>query len=338
MSSNAPPHFVVVGRLRRTFLLPPTGRPYLDRPGGSALYTAAGIRAWEESIGLVARVGEDYPRDWIEEFRTQGFDTRGIQIMPESIDLREFLAYTSLHTRFNDNPVAHFARLELPFPKALFGYRRPNEVLDSRTQLSGTAVRQTDFPPDYLHATVVHFCPLEFLNHSLLPSLLRQAGFITITLDPSRGYMDPSFFGLIPSIVSGLTAFLVSEEKLRNLFQGRSKDLWEMAEAVGAYGCEMVVIKRGLEGQYLYDVGAKTRWEIPAYASRMVDPTGAGDAFNGGFIAGYRRTYYPLDAVLHANVSASLAVEGTGPFYALDALPGLADARMALLKQSVRKV
>jgi sugar/nucleoside kinase (ribokinase family) len=69
-----------------------------------------------------------------------------------------------------------------------------------------------------------------------------------------------------------------------------------------------------------------------------VDPTGAGDAFCGGFLAGYRRTYDPLEAVLFGNISASLVVEGTGPFYALDALPGLAQARLDALRQSVRKI
>ena len=60
---------------------------------------------------------------------------------------------------------------------------------------------------------------------------------------------------------------------------------------------------------------------------RVVNPTGAGDAFCGGFLAGYRETYDPLEAALCGNISASLVVEGSGPFYALDVWPGLAEAR-----------
>lgn len=111
-----------------------------------------------------------------------------------------------------------------------------------------------------------------------------------------------------------------------------------MAEAVAGYGCEIIVIKRGEGGQMLYDAAARTRWEVTAYPSRMVDPTGAGDAFCGGFLSGYRRTYDPLEAMLYGNISASLVVEGNGPFYALDALPGLAQARLEALRQSVRKI
>ena len=114
-------------------------------------------------------------------------------------------------------------------------------------------------------------------------SILRQGHINTITLDPGENYMNPTFWDDIPILVNGLNAFLCSEEKVNNLFQGRSTDLWEMAETLAGYGCEMVVIKRGSRGQYLYDRGSRTRWIIPAYPVQVVDLTGAGDAFCGGF-------------------------------------------------------
>ena len=320
------------------YLLPPQGRPQLDVPGGNLLYAAAGLALWEEKCGLVARVGEDYPRAWIDQFRARGFDTRGIRILPDNLDLRQFLAYSDLHTRHTGNPVAHFARKELEFPKSLFGYRDTTNQPDSLTQLTPYSIRQSDLPSEYMHATGAHFCPLDYLTHSLMPAALRQAGFTTITLDPGKGYMTPTFWDHVPSIVTGLTAFLPSEEKIRALFHGRSDDLWEMAEALAHYGCEIIVIKRAIQGQLLYDTGAKTRWEIPAYPARERDPTGAGDAFCGGFLAGYRRTLDPLEAALYGNVSASLTIEGSGPFFALDTLPGLAEARLDALRQSVRKI
>jgi sugar/nucleoside kinase (ribokinase family) len=98
-----------------------------------------------------------------------------------------------------------------------------------------------------------------------------------------------------------------------------------------------VVIKRGAFGQYLYDSASHTRWIIPAYPARVVDLTGAGDAFCGGFLAGYHRTYDPLQAALFGNISASLVIEASDVFYALDSLPGLADARSQALKDMVRK-
>ncbi len=70
----------------------------------------------------------------------------------------------------------------------------------------------------------------------------------------------------------------------------------------------------------------------------MVDPSGAGDCILWGFLAGYRNTYDPLEATLIGNITASLVVEGSGPFYALDALPGLAQARLEAIRQGVRRV
>ena len=150
--------------------------------------------------------------------------------------------------------------------------------------------------------------------------------------------MNPDYLRNLRELLSGLTAFLPSQEELRSLFWGRTNDMWEMAEELGSYGCELVVIKRGDQGQWMFDAMSKKRWEIPAYASRKADPTGAGDAFCGGFLAGYRKTYEPLEAALQGNVSASLKVEGSGAFYPLEVMPGLAQARLEVLRELVHEV
>jgi sugar/nucleoside kinase (ribokinase family) len=199
-------------------------------------------------------------------------------------------------------------------------------------------LRQSDIPADFLDATAAHLCPVDYLTHSMLPAVLRQAQFTAITLDPTPAYMNPTFWDHIPALVTGLTAFLPSEEETRALFRGRSDDLWEMAEALAAYGCEIIVIKRGLGGQYVYDGVGRKRWEIPAYPVKVVDPTSAGDAFCGGFLAGYRLTYDPLLAALHGNISASMTMEGSDPFHALGALPGLAQARLEALRSAAHRL
>jgi len=336
----ASPRFLVAGRITRQYLVLPSEKPVLDVPGGNVLYAAVGVSVWEPEPppAIVARVGEDYPQEWLDGFERHGMDTRGVRVLPQAVDVRSLLTYTTRAVRSSEDPVALFARLGLPFPKELLGYRDGASNLDSRTQLQLTSLRQGDIPPDFLDASAAHLCPVDYLTHSLLPAVLRQAEFTTVTLDPSPGYMNPTFWDEVPALVTGLTAFLPSEEEIRTLFQGRSTDLWEMAAALAAYGCEIIVIKRGEGGQLLYDAVARTRWEITAYPARVADPTGAGDAFCGGFLAGYRRTYDPLEAALYGSVSASLVMEGTGPFYALDALPGLAQARLEAVRQAVRKI
>jgi hypothetical protein len=121
------PTFAIAGKLTREYLLPPTGTPLLDAPGGNLLYTAGGLAVWDSSIGLIARVNEDYPHEWLGELEHRGFDIRGIRIHPElgQADLRSFIAYTDKNERSHSSAVSHFARRQLTFPKALLGYQSP---------------------------------------------------------------------------------------------------------------------------------------------------------------------------------------------------------------------
>jgi hypothetical protein len=332
--------FIIAGQLKRDFALLASGKALVDVVGGNLVYAASGFGVWEQAnkAGLLARVGEDYPHEWIDEIRRRGFDTQGIRILPEAVDLRNFYIFTDVYTKLTEDPAAHFTRLQQPFPKALLNYSPPANTYDSRTHLTSTSLRQSDIPEDYLDATAAHLCPIDYLTHILLPAVLRQHGFTTVTLDPSEGTMSPSFWDNIPALVTGLTAFLPNEDKLRRLFHGRSTDLWEMMESITEYGCEFVIVKRGERGQYLFDRATRTKWEIPAYPARVVNITGTGDSFCGGFLAGYRQTYDPIQAALYGSISASLTVEGSGAFYSLDGLPGLAQARLNALKDGVRKV
>ncbi len=334
------PRYLIAGQLRREYVILPSDQVLLNVPGGNLLYAAVGLAIWDNDPppALVGRVGNDYPQEWLEEFARHGMDVRGIRVLPHPVDVRSFVVYSGSTISVSEDPVNHFARLGLPFPRDLLGYRSQPDQLDSRTRLQPTSIRQADIPADFLDANAAHICPVDYLTHALLPAVLRQAEFSTITLDPSPGYMNPTYWNDVPALVTGLTAFLPSEEEIRCLFQGRSQDLWEMAEALAAYRCEIIVIKRGEGGQLIYDAATRTRWEVPAYPARVVDPRGAGDAFCGGFLAGYRRTFDALQAGLHGNISASLVVEGSGPFYALDALPGLAQARLEALRHAARKV
>jgi cytidine kinase len=331
------PKYVIAGRLRRDYLLPLEGRPLVDVPGGNLLHAASGLRVWDTNIGLLARAGEDYPDDWLLSFREHGWDTRGIHILAGALDLRSFQAQLAVDKFLRTNPVTHFARMNLPYPKSLLGYQPPTET-DDRKAADPASPRPGDIPADYLNAHAAHICPLDYLTTSRLLSTFRLANVTCLTLDPFAATMNVTAFDDIRNLIQGLTAFLPSEEELRALFWGRTNDLWQMAEALGDFGCEFIVVKRGAHGQMLYDGAAKKRWEIPAYSARPVDLTGAGDSFCGGFSAGYLKTFDPLQAVLHGCVSASLAIEGCGIFHAMESLPGLAQARLDSLSGLVRQV
>jgi len=310
----------------------------LDVPGGNLLYAASGARLWSDATALLARVGEDYPHEWLRQFEQKGMDPQGVKIIPGPMDLRQFMAYTDATSFQNANPVSHFARLGMAFPKGLLGYQPPSTDADSRIVGRPDSPRITDIPTAYLSAKAVHLCPLDYLAHAQLAPAFRQGGVVSVTIDPGPGYMNGNFLNDMRSLLQGVTAFLPSEDEIRTLFWGRTTDLWEMAETLGSYGAEIVVIKRGARGQYIYDREGHKKWDAPAYPGHMADPTGAGDAFCGGFLAGYADTFDPLQAALHGNVSASLTIEGSGAFYATQALPGLAQARLQSLADIVRLV
>lgn len=324
--------FIILGKLTREFLLPATGQPRLDVAGGSLLYAAGGLGVWETGIGLVGRVGDDYPRAWLNEVKRRGFDTSGIHIQPQPLDVREFIAYNEAFEANRINPVAHFARRQMTIPKALLGYQAERPL----PQALRLTVR--DIPEDYLTARAAYFCPMDLTTQTQLIAALKRGTVHSFILDPAPDSMSPASRRGLPALLNGVTAFLPSEEEIRNLFQAETHDLWEMAEAVSMYGCEVVVIKRGINGQFLFDAQAKRRWEIPAYPARLQDVTGAGDAFGGGFTAGFCKDYDPLEGVLYGNVSASLKLEGAGAFYPLEVLPGLAQARLEALRELVRRV
>lgn len=334
------PTFVIAGRLNREYVLPPSGQPLLDSPGGNLLYAAGGLAVWDSSIGLVGRVGEDYPRQWMRALNERGFDIRGIRTLRElqNVDLRSFIAFTDTNERSHSNAVSHFARRQGTFPKSLLGYLPPDESRKDPREPEPASPSALDVPKDFRDVRYVHICPFDFVSQSQMVNLFKGGSNQTVSLDPAPGYMVPAFWRDLRLVLQGVTIFQPSEDELRSLFWGETNDLWEMARRISEYGPQIVVIKRGSQGQMLYDVPGNHRYELPAYASRMVDPTGAGDAFCGGFLAGFQKTNDPLLSALHGSVSASLKIEGSGPFYELDVMPGLAEARLFALKEMVREV
>jgi sugar/nucleoside kinase (ribokinase family) len=328
------PEFLVFGLLTREYLLPATGQPRLDVPGGNLLYAASGLRIWEPGVGLVARVGEDYPREWIEDCAARGFDTGGIRVVSKKLDLRDFVSYSEALEPSHINPITHFARRGMTFPKLLLGYQPLNE----RKVDEEGVLNVTDIPDQYLTARAALLCPMGLVAQTQLIAGMKRGQVHTFALEPASSTMTPKARRELPALLNGVTIFLTSQEELKNLFWGDTHDLWKMAEMVSVYGPEYVVIKCGESGQLLYDVKTKRKWEVPAYSARVSDLTGVGDAFNGGFLAGYCRGYDPIEGVLYGNISASLKIEGSGAYYPLDVMPGLAEARVNVLRDMVREV
>jgi len=335
-----PPKFIIAGKLTREYILPSQGSPLLDSPGGNLLYAAGGLALWDTNAGLLGRISDDYPQEWLDDLAERGFEIKGIRRIqkPQTIDHRSFIAYTESNERSRSSPVSHFARRELTVPKVLLGYQPVDESRKDSRKPELASPAASEVPKEYHDAGYVHLCPFDFTSQSQMVNLFKSGSNQTVSLDPSPGYMTPSFWRDLRIVLQGVLIFQPSEEELRALFWGETDDVWEMSEQVSKYGPQIIVIKRGLRGQLLYDAAGRKRYEVPVYPSRLADPTGAGDSFCGGFLAGFEKTNDPLYASIHGSVSASLMIEGSGPFYPLTVLPGLAGARLEALKEVAREI
>jgi len=337
-----PVDYAIVGGLRDDYSITPDGQAHLHQLGGNALYSAVGARLWAPApvarVGIVARVGANFPAEWLGEIQQHGIDVGGVVVRPEVLDTRTFYAYRSLEVRDDTDPAAHFARLGLPLPPALIGYTTSTEGQDDPELFSPLGVRPHEVAAHYLAGRAFHLAPYDFSVHAALPGLVRQNSGRVLTCDPSVRYMQPRYAEPVGAIIRQLDAFLPSEMEARAFFREPLDDLWSAAEAFGALGAGCVVLKLGARGQYVYEAATRHRWHVPAYPTRVVDVTGAGDSYCGGFLVGLTETGEPVEAALRGSVSASFTVEGTGALYALRALGPRREARLAELRLGVKLI
>jgi len=103
---------------------------------------------------------------------------------------------------------------------------------------------------------------------------------------------------------------------LANRYEAKSltglEDYKEAAEKLLEYGPEIVVVKRGKEGVYVKSRKGE-EYELPAFpVKKVVDTTGAGDAFAAGLLLGLSRGYSLKKALIYANAVAALKVARLG--------------------------
>jgi len=76
-------------------------------------------------------------------------------------------------------------------------------------------------------------------------------------------------------------------------------------------GCQIVALKQGKEGSFVFT--KEKEFKVPGFRVQEVDPTGAGDCYCAGFIAGLIRNIDLEDAAKLANAVGACAVTKKGP-------------------------
>jgi ribokinase len=314
--------FITTGGMRIDYLITQAGEAHVGLVGGNALYSAVGSALWAQGeVGLWARIGENYPQHWLTALAELGLNTAGLVRIPGDQDHRTFYAYTPDGRRVDTEPALHFGRIHHPLPDALSDYIHSTPGQDNPETYEPLAIRPADWPQDYHNATAVHLSPLSIRTHLKVPLALRQQGIQCITVDPGERYMRPELKPFIQQFLPYVDAFLPSAQEVRSLF-GLEVSLWKAAETLASWGPSIVAIKNGADGVLIYERENGRKTHLLAYHApgdgRIIDNTGAGDAFCGGFLVGLVRTKDAVKAAEMGLVSASMVLEGYGALYSLE--------------------
>jgi len=144
---------------------------------------------------------------------------------------------------------------------------------------------------------------------ALAPRLraLRGGGVRTV-LDVCVPAGAPVRFEQVGQLLPYVDLFVPNEDEARAL-TGEA-DAARQAQAFLAAGASAVVITRGEAGALMAAEG--TRLELPAPAMKVVDSSGAGDAFAAGYIYGLLKGWPPERSCLFASVVGASACTALG--------------------------
>lgn len=253
--------------------------------GGDALYATLAARPWESSCELVAPVGNDFPPEIAQRMRSAGLSDAGM--------LQRSLP--TLHNR-----VEYFAD----------GTRRWT-LYATEDDFDELSPRPHDIPESYRDAGAFMVLAMTLAAQQDLVADLRANTQAIIALDPQEDYIKGNEAAL-RALVSRTDIFMPSAEEVQRLLG--TSDWSFAARSFAALGPQVVVIKLGAEGSLVYDRRRDAQFSIPAFpVANVIDTTGAGDSFCGGFMACYLGDpSRPEDAARAGAVAASFAVEGYG--------------------------
>jgi ribokinase len=353
---------ICCGGLRTDFIITAQGQARMMEMGGNALYAAAGAKLWLDDVAILSRIGDGYPLGWLDDLRDYGFDTRGIRRVPGQQDHRTFYAYLDAETRVDTNPEQHFARLGLPLPDELHGYVHSTPGQDNPDEYEPLAVTPEDIGLFFAEcneeqptagnqqlssfidrpSSVVglHIAPISIRTQRHLPEAARHFGVRVVSVDPGERAMQPKLLPHIEEMLVHVDIFMPSDQEVESLFRDDpdEMDARQCAEWFAARGPGLVVLKLGDDGVLVHERNTERFWHVAALPVRVVDVTGAGDAFCGGFMADFIKTGDPVRAAIAGTVSASLAIQDYGALHFLNSSEDEIDHRAALLRGYVSAV
>jgi len=259
--------------------------------GGACTYISLSASYFVRPVRIVSVVGDDFPDETLDYLRKRGVDLAGLQIREGE---KSFFWAGKYHRDLNtrdtlDTQLNVLADFDPVLPPA---YRSPNYLMLGNL------------------TPAVQLRVLQQLKHR--PRL--------IAMDTMNFWMDIAMPDL-RKVMRKVDVLTINDEEARQLSGEHS--LVKAARAIHGMGPKFLVIKKGEHGALLFH--NRLMFYAPALPmAEVVDPTGAGDTFAGGFMGWLAKTddisFNNLKrAIIYGSAMASFCVEK----FSIERLKGL---------------
>lgn len=225
--------------------------------GGAATYVALAASHLIKDIRISAVVGGDFPQQYMDVFSARELDTSGIQVVPGE---KSFYWSGRYHSNMNQRDTL-------------------------ATELNVLADFNPVLPAAYRNSK---YLMLGNLTPSIQKKVIEQMEHRPklICMDTMNFWMDTAWDDLL-SVVSMVDVLAVNEEEARQLSGEYS--LVRAAKKIQNMGPDYIIVKRGEYGALLF-YGDRKFYAPAMPLEEVIDPTGAGDSFAGGFMGYLTRT------------------------------------------------
>ena len=252
--------------------------------GGAATYIGLASSYFINKINLVSVVGEDFPKQTINLFKKKNICTKGLQIKEAE--------------------------------KTFFWSGKYHEDMNIRdtleTQLNVLENFDPILPEEYKNS---EYLMLGNLMPSVQKKVLNQMKKRPklIVLDTMNFWMD-HFLEELTEAIKEVDVLTINDEEAKQL--SKEKSLIKAAKTILKMGPKFLIIKKGEHGALLLEKD-KIFYAPALPLEDVIDPTGAGDTFAGGFIS-YIAKKDKIDfetmkkAVINGSVMASFCVQKFG--------------------------
>jgi ribokinase len=263
-------------------------REYTEACGGSAANTIVGLARLGCSVGFVGKVADDHEGQLqIDCFQKEGVNTDGVIHSPKG--------KSGVCMGFVDKKGA----------RALYINPGVNDTIEPR-EIQATYVTDTQF----LHLSSF-VGDKSFRAQKKLMSLLPES--VKVSFDPGSLYAQKGLSAIEPIIQN---SFLMMPNSLELELITGEHDIPQGVEMLINMGVEIVAVKMGDKGCYVSN--GEEKMTLPPFKVPVIDTTGAGDAFDAGFLYGLVHNRTLEDCGKLGNFVASRSVMKMG---ARDGLP-----------------